>query len=174
MSEPFFLTVHSEPRHYHYELAHTVMRKRVFSRPIQFAWNLTSFCQKGYLLGLIDKVERVHPTDEQIDFTADDIHINERTIAGRWSLVVQFPPPKFYTEVYFVAVVYQDEKRKAAEYYTLEYGSDDDGMGAAFLCGWDREGNHLHYHEVADSPNEEVFIENIEEVLTRSIRDCPD
>ena len=160
------------PRCHHYTMAHRALRSVAFSQPLMFFGGLASPDAHKLLEELIVGVtQHCAGREARPDFTVDEITIHPMRAGGRICVVIEMPPPRAMTEVYFVAAVLMAEPTSIAptdenlpvRYFTLEFSEGK----RTVLCEWTSAGAHMNY---GDGPTAEVpaFVAAVETMLAKA------
>jgi hypothetical protein len=168
------LDIHA--RHQHYQFAHVILPKVACSYPEKFLETLHSPNGQQFLLETWNNAGKNFGFEKSID--PMDLRYSIESFNDIYSaVVIELPKPERMTEAYFVALVFQKQKRLLssiksilAHYFTLELGVDiTDKSTYTVLCEWkiDKKGSpasHMNYGD-GPPPEKEAFLEALKMFL---------
>ena len=168
-------------RCHHYSFAHQALPAIARQDPLRCLGVLASEHARPFLQAVLDSVIEVCRETEpsaELDFTVNDVHVHKVRVGNYPCAVIEMPPPRGITEVYFTAIVVlhdlerargDDDDRgpsapAAMRYVTLERGVSEDGGVRTVLCEWDERG-HSNFGD-GPPPTLEAFVGAVEQMVT--------
>jgi hypothetical protein len=134
-------------------LAHVALRQIALEDPLFYLGVLASERRSEFLEQLFESVDQhCRVQGARADFAAGDIAFHGLRVGQFPCAVLEFPPPREATEVFFTALVLladpsqplPEREALTAHYFTLERGFAFDGTPRTVLGGWTKD-SHVNY-----------------------------
>ncbi|MBI4899974.1 MAG: hypothetical protein HY829_05790 [Actinobacteria bacterium] len=131
------------PRTVHYAFAHRILRDLALDDRVDLVSEAIAVDLGPKLSTLWDDANAAVPASDRIDDAGLATYVVQRPdYAG---VLVTLPEPIEAAEAHAVMVVRGDASATGS-YFTWEHGVDSvSGAPVVYLCGWDRDGNHVNH-----------------------------
>ena len=148
------------PRYHHYKLAHRAFPTIAHNNPTVFFGALLSEKKFEFIQSVIESLEEHNDSKEVVGFRLEDFKVHEFVVNKYPCVIIEFPTPECFSEVYSIAAVLKTElgvdfekgEVPEVDYYTLEMGIQMNGSIRTVLCAWSKDGSHIN---LGNGPNAE-------------------